>query len=99
MVDESTRGDTKNFVVCFMYRDIKQNMPITTIVDLKDMNKCDAESVSESVIETCDNHNIDVKKCMVWLTANMAYLSEHLNGAIVEFNNPTEAKSLSIGYG
>ncbi|CAG8715463.1 5254_t:CDS:2, partial [Racocetra persica] len=70
LVDESTYGDIK-----------KKNLPSITMIDLKDINKYNAETVSKIVIEVCNSYNINISKYAVWLTNNTAYLLGNLNEA------------------
>ncbi|CAG8790568.1 30930_t:CDS:1, partial [Racocetra persica] len=39
MANESTRGDSKVFVICFMYWDLVSNEPKVTLLELQDLTQ------------------------------------------------------------
>ncbi|CAG8847139.1 13825_t:CDS:1, partial [Racocetra persica] len=52
MADESTRGDNKVFVICFMYWDLITNEPKVTLLELEDLAQCSGISVARTVIDS-----------------------------------------------
>lgn len=48
-----------------MFWDHKSNTPMVTMTDLKDLSSCNAQSVSQSVIDIINKHGIDPKRCSV----------------------------------
>ncbi|CAB4380068.1 unnamed protein product [Rhizophagus irregularis] len=99
MVNESKRGEIKNFLICFMFWNKTYNKPFATMTHLQNLDKCDGKSVAMAVQTTINNSSIDPKKCSVWLTDNTAYMSGDKNGAIVLFNRLTGSNSVRIGCG
>ncbi|PKY33938.1 hypothetical protein RhiirB3_453247 [Rhizophagus irregularis] len=68
MVDESTRGETKNFVMCYQFWDQKNQTPAVVIRRLQDIQKCNAETVCDTVIENIKQDSLDLTKCVLWTT-------------------------------
>ncbi|GET66310.1 hypothetical protein GLOIN_2v1761399 [Rhizophagus irregularis DAOM 181602=DAOM 197198] len=99
MVDESTRGETKNFVMCYQFWDQKNQTPAVVITRLQDIQKCNAETVCDTVIENIKQDGLDLTKCALWTTDNTAYMSGDKGSAITLFNKKTGLKSLRIGCG
>ncbi|CAB4435112.1 unnamed protein product [Rhizophagus irregularis] len=99
MADESTRGDCKLFVICFMYWDSNANVPKITLLELKNLNQCTGAVVSQIVTESCKQHNLDPSTCQTWVTDNTAYMSGNKNGAMVLFNKENKTNSFRISCG
>ncbi|GET64031.1 hypothetical protein GLOIN_2v1761399 [Rhizophagus irregularis DAOM 181602=DAOM 197198] len=99
MVDESTRGETKNFVMCYQFWDQKNQTPAVVIRRLQDIQKCNAETVCDTVIENIKQDSLDLTKCVLWTTDNTAYMSGDKGGVITLFNKKTGLKSSRIGCG
>ena len=59
MVDESTRGEMKVLIICFSYWNNVKERPAITVVKLIDLTCCNAETVSTTVFETCQQKSID----------------------------------------
>lgn len=97
MIDESTRGEIKNFVLCYQFWSQKDNAPIVTMSRLINIPKCNADTVSTTVINIINEDGLDIKKCSLWITDNTAYLSGDKKGAIVLFNKKTGLNVLRIG--
>ncbi|CAG8674224.1 3462_t:CDS:2 [Gigaspora margarita] len=49
IVDKSKRGKIKNFILSFMFWSFTYNEPLVTMIHLRDIDKCDRKSVSETV--------------------------------------------------
>ncbi|RGB32966.1 hypothetical protein C1646_762283 [Rhizophagus diaphanus] len=47
--------------------------------------KCNADTVATTVINTINKDGLDIKKCSLWITDNIAYLSGDKKGAVVLF--------------
>ena len=45
LADESTRGSTKVFVICFMYWNEKKNLPDVSLVKMKDLITYDTKQL------------------------------------------------------
>ncbi|CAG8540799.1 11687_t:CDS:2 [Ambispora leptoticha] len=82
IADESTRGDQKIFVICFMFWNYIANSPNIVLLDLEDLKECNGESVATSVTNTCKKYNIDPQLCLAWRTDNTAYMSGKQDGAV-----------------
>ncbi|CAG8503312.1 2581_t:CDS:2 [Gigaspora margarita] len=68
MVDKSIRGETKNL-------NEQNQSPIVLMKYLKNILRCNSETISNVVIESIQNEDLDAMKCIVWTTDNMAYMS------------------------
>ena len=99
MADESTRGEKKIFLVCFVYWNDKKEEPTLTLVKMKDMDRCTGNEVANTVIQTCEEYNFDPKRCNFWLTDNTAYMSGSSSGAIAVFNNLSQTSAHRIPCG
>lgn len=97
MVDESTRGQIKNLIICYQYWNEKKQFPSVIIARLQYITKCNANTVSDAVINHIKECNLDIERCTIWTTDNTSYMSGDKNGAIVLFNKKTNANSLRIG--
>ncbi|RIB26291.1 hypothetical protein C2G38_2030320 [Gigaspora rosea] len=62
MVDESTRGETKNLVICYQAWNEQNQSPIALMTHLKNILGCNSETVSNVVIESIQNEGLDVMK-------------------------------------
>lgn len=99
MVDESTRGDKKIFLVCFAYWNNDKEEPTLTLAKMKDIDRCTAIEVANTVIETCNEYDFDTKKCNFWLTDNTAYMSGIKSGAVIGFNLRSQSRAFRIPCG
>jgi hypothetical protein len=99
MVDESTRGEIKNFIMCYQFWNQKTQMPTVVMTQLQNIKKCNAETVCDTVIENIKQDGLDITKCTLWTTDNTAYMSGSKGGAITLFNKKTGLNSLRIGCG
>ncbi|CAG8773428.1 18293_t:CDS:2, partial [Dentiscutata erythropus] len=52
MADESTRGDKKVFLVCFLHWSEQYNKPMATLAKMVDLNRCNGAIVAKTVKET-----------------------------------------------
>ncbi|CAG8830215.1 7311_t:CDS:2, partial [Gigaspora margarita] len=75
MADESTRGDKKVFLVCFLHWSEQYNKPMATLAKMVDLNRCNGAIVAKTVKETCEENKLDPRQCGFWLTDNTAYMS------------------------
>ncbi|RIB30907.1 hypothetical protein C2G38_2151499 [Gigaspora rosea] len=62
MVDESTRGETKNLVICYQAWNEQNQSPIALMTHLKNILRCNSETVSNVVIESIQNEGLDAMK-------------------------------------
>ncbi|GBC05120.1 hypothetical protein RclHR1_06040011 [Rhizophagus clarus] len=99
MVDESTRGEIKNLVICYQAWNEQKQAPVVITTNLLNISKCNSETVSNSVIESIKKEGLNIMKCTLWTTDNTAYMSSNKNGAIALFNKKTGANSFRIGCG
>ncbi|CAG8577621.1 28727_t:CDS:2 [Gigaspora margarita] len=99
MVDESTHGEIKNLAICYQAWNKQKQTPTVTMVHLKNIFKCNSETISNSVIESIQKEGLDVTKCILWTTDNTAYMSSNKNGAIALFNRKTDGKLIQLPHG
>ncbi|RIB15558.1 hypothetical protein C2G38_2192111 [Gigaspora rosea] len=99
MLDESTRGETKQFIICLMFWDLDKEMPIAQVPYLKKIMRCNSETVAKTVIQMLEASQLNLQNCSVWLTDNTAYLSGKDKGAIALFNKWTNSSTIRIGCG
>ncbi|RIB10659.1 hypothetical protein C2G38_2205546 [Gigaspora rosea] len=65
MIDESTRGETKQFVVCLMFWNSDKNFLVAQITHLKDIKCCNGETIAKTVKEIIQASNLDVQNCLI----------------------------------
>ncbi|RIB26582.1 hypothetical protein C2G38_2138235 [Gigaspora rosea] len=68
MVDESTRGELKNLIICYQAWNKHKQFPTLTMVHLKNIFKCNSETISNAIIESIQKEGLDIKKCILWTT-------------------------------
>ncbi|CAG8803831.1 5649_t:CDS:1, partial [Racocetra persica] len=56
LVDKSTYGKNKYFVICIMFWDHKKNILSVIVTNLEDLYKCTGQSVADSILKTITNH-------------------------------------------
>ncbi|RIB18709.1 hypothetical protein C2G38_2309564 [Gigaspora rosea] len=44
MLDESTRGETKQFIICLIFWDLDKEMPIAQVTHLKNIMRCNGQN-------------------------------------------------------
>ncbi|RIB24662.1 hypothetical protein C2G38_2139166 [Gigaspora rosea] len=96
MIDESTRGQIKNLVLCYQYWNENDQLPSVIVAQLQHVIKCNANTISDVVIKHIQECNLEVKKCTIWTTDNTSYMSGDKKGAVVLFNKKTNGNSLRI---
>jgi len=99
MADESTRGERKIFLVCISYWNNREEKPILTLASMKDIDRCTGFEVANVVLQTCNEYNLNPKKCNFWLTDNAAYMSGLSAGAVAGFNHQSQANAYRIPCG
>ncbi|RIB05986.1 hypothetical protein C2G38_2218178 [Gigaspora rosea] len=99
MVNKSTRGETKNFIMCYQYWNQNCQAPVVVMVHLQSILRCNADTISDTVIKCIKSDGLDIKKCILWVTDNTAYMSGGKKGATDKpFNiNSQIIKNLYIG--
>ena len=96
MADESTRGDKKIFLTCISHWNVIKEEPILTILNMKNLDRCNSDTVSTSVLEAIKSSNLDPEHCLYWLTDNTSYMSGSKGGAVVNFNQRCETSAIRI---
>ncbi|CAG8558176.1 6773_t:CDS:2 [Gigaspora margarita] len=64
MIDESTRGEIKQFVVCLMFWNPDKNFPVAQMIYLKEIKRCNGETIAKTVNEVIQTSNLDVQNCL-----------------------------------
>ncbi|CAG8825287.1 5899_t:CDS:1, partial [Racocetra persica] len=91
MADESKQGDSKIFLICFIYWNSNTSFLQATLLEIKDLLNCSGSTIANLVVETCNTYKINYKKCFTWITDNTAYMSDYKGGAVTLFNNKTSS--------
>ena len=86
MADESTRGEKKVFILCFIHWNWIKDEPTMTVVQIKDFERVNAITVTKAALECCIDNNLNPTKCAFWLTDNTSYISGIAHEAMAEFN-------------
>ncbi|RIA88404.1 hypothetical protein C1645_826373 [Glomus cerebriforme] len=77
----------------------KKQSPIVFTASLKDIPKCNSETVSNVVIQSIQENGLDITKYILWVTDNTAYMSSDKNGAVSLFNKKSGINAFRIGCG
>ncbi|CAG8501112.1 13607_t:CDS:2 [Funneliformis mosseae] len=64
---------------------------------LKNISKCNSETVSNLIIQSIQENGLDITKCILLITDNTAYMSSNKNGAVSLFNKKTDTSAFQIG--
>ncbi|CAI2197716.1 3891_t:CDS:2, partial [Funneliformis geosporum] len=75
LVDESTQGEAKYFVLCYQFWNQKNQIPVITVTHLENIPRCNANTVSDTVIKYIQQDGIFFDKCALWVIDNTAYMS------------------------
>lgn len=95
MVDESTRGQIKNLVLCYQFWNEEEQLPSVMVAQLQHIVKCNADTVSNIVIKHIQECDLNIKNCIVWTTYNTSYMSGDKKGAVVLFNKKIKGKLIT----
>ncbi|CAG8768291.1 14242_t:CDS:2, partial [Racocetra persica] len=85
--------------ICISYWNENKQEPMLTILNMKDLDRCSASTVSLSVEEAISKNLLNPAQCQYWLTDNTAYMSRSTAGAVVKFNQQYSAKTTRIPCG
>ncbi|RIB02031.1 hypothetical protein C2G38_2150184 [Gigaspora rosea] len=99
VVDESTRGQQKIFVLCIIFWNSKTNLPDFQLLEMKDLASCTGKSVAQAIYDTFSHFKINFHQCFVCVSDNTNYMSGKSGGAITLFNKISEAKITRIPCG
>jgi len=75
IADESGRGEKKVFLICLMIWNSIKNIPDIILLETKELLRCNSDTITQALIETCADYNIDTKKCLTFLSDNINYMS------------------------
>ncbi|CAG8667886.1 18943_t:CDS:2, partial [Gigaspora margarita] len=75
MVDESTRGEIKNFIMCYQFWNQSCQAPTAVMTHLQNILRCNADTISVTVVKYIERDGLDIAKCILWVTDNTAYMS------------------------
>ncbi|CAI2180845.1 11067_t:CDS:2 [Funneliformis geosporum] len=73
-------------VECFMFWNSAKNMTDVILLETKNLQRCDSDTISQALIETCTKYNINTAQCLTFLSDNTNYMSDHIGGAVEKFN-------------
>lgn len=65
----------KILVNCFMFWNSAKNIPDVVLLETKDLQHCNSDTVSQALIESCTKYNFDVIRCDTFLFDNTNYMS------------------------
>ncbi|CAG8696424.1 11270_t:CDS:2, partial [Racocetra fulgida] len=65
----------------------------------KSNHELSEDIIAKMIKLVCEKNNLDPKQCGYWFTNNMAYMSGHKSGAVVEFNLQNNASSYRVPCG
>ncbi|CAG8702394.1 10216_t:CDS:2, partial [Gigaspora rosea] len=75
VVDESTRGQQKIFVLCIIFWNSKTNLPDFQLLEMKDLASCTGKSVAQAIYDTFSHFKINFHQCFVCVSDNTNYMS------------------------
>ncbi|CAG8825595.1 7154_t:CDS:2 [Cetraspora pellucida] len=99
VADESGQGEKKILVECFMFWNSVKNMPDVILLETKDLQCCNSDTVSQALSESCTKYGFDTMRCLTFLSDNTNYMSGHIGGAITKFNQLTKSNCIRISCG
>jgi hypothetical protein len=67
------------------------------MASLKDIPRCNSETVSNIVIQSIQEDGLDITKCILWVTDNTAYMASNKKGGVTLFNKKTGVNALGCG--
>ena len=86
MADESTRGEQKIFVICFMFWNTTINVPDFILLNIKDIAYCNANTIANTIAQTFQKYLLMPIQCLTFLTDNTNYMSGKTSGTVTKFN-------------
>ena len=63
------------FLICLMIWNSIKNIPDIILLETKELLRCNSDTITQALIETCADYNIDTKKCLTFLSDNINYMS------------------------
>jgi hypothetical protein len=99
MLDESTRGQHKIFVLCVIFWNSKNNKPDFQVLEMKDLATCTGKSVAQAICDIFNHFKINSQQCFVCVSDNTNYMSGKSGGAISLFNKLSGANLFRIPCG
>ncbi|CAB4404966.1 unnamed protein product [Rhizophagus irregularis] len=99
MLDESTRGQHKIFVLCVIFWNSKNNKPDFQVLEVKDLATCTGKSVAQAIYDVFNHFRINPQQCFVCVSDNTNYMSGKSGGAISLFNKLSNANLFRIPCG
>ncbi|GET58152.1 hypothetical protein GLOIN_2v1761399 [Rhizophagus irregularis DAOM 181602=DAOM 197198] len=82
MLDESTRGQHKIFVLCVILWNSKNNKPDFQVLEMKDLATCTGISVAQAIYDIFDHFKVNSEQYFVCISDNTNYMSGKSGGAI-----------------
>ncbi|CAB5191324.1 unnamed protein product [Rhizophagus irregularis] len=82
MLDESTRGRHKIFVLCVILWNSKNNKPDFQVLEMKDLATCTGISVAQAIYDIFDHFKVNSEQYFVCISDNTNYMSGKSGGAI-----------------
>ena len=86
VADESGRGKKKILLECFMFWNSAKNMPDIVLLETKDIQHCNSNTISQALIGSCTKYNLNTAQCLIFLFDNTNYMSGQVGGAVAKFN-------------
>ncbi|RIB28832.1 hypothetical protein C2G38_1349514 [Gigaspora rosea] len=99
MLDESTRGQQKIFMLCVISWDSKSNKPSFQVLEMKDLVACTGKSIAQTLQDTFNHFKLNPQQCFVCVTDNTNYMSGKTGGAISLFNKLNNTNMFRIPCG
>lgn len=82
MLDESTWGEHKIFVLCIIFWNSKNNKPDFQVLEMKDLATCTGISVAQAIYDIFDHFKVNSEQYFVCISDNTNYMSGKSGGAI-----------------
>ncbi|CAG8544347.1 14095_t:CDS:2 [Acaulospora morrowiae] len=60
-----------------MFWNSTKNIPDVLLLETKDLQHCNADTISKALFESCTKYNLNLSQCFTFLSNNTNYMSGH----------------------
>ncbi|RIB00905.1 hypothetical protein C2G38_2128833 [Gigaspora rosea] len=89
----------KRYSLCLIFWNSTSNKPDFQELEMKDLANCTGKSVAQAIYSTLNYFNIDLQRCLIFISDNTNYMSGEFGGAITLFKKISGGKLFRIPCG